>query len=99
MFSERILTPIYKFNMFEGKLIRFGRQVLSGQPMQVIFVFVGLALFVGAFNLWMRAKTQPEDLPMYSWRGHRKLSKGDVRMGAIACLIIGLIEVIAGLAL
>jgi hypothetical protein len=52
--------------------------------------------FLGALSLWIRAKTQPEDIPMYS-RAHRKLSKRDLHIAAIIFIILGIIYVIAGL--
>jgi len=67
--------------------------------MFVIPILMGLACFLAAIGLWTRAKTQPEDIPMYSFRGHRILSKRDVYVGAVLCLVIGIVFVITGLTL
>jgi hypothetical protein len=60
-------------------------------------ILIGLLAFLAAFSLWMRAKNQPEDIPMYSFLGHRRLSKWDGYIAAIGCLFMGMFFVWAGL--
>jgi len=65
--------------------------------MSVIPVLIGFALFLVAFDLWSRARKQPEDIPMYSLAGHRLLSRKDAYVGAFLSLIVGIVFVIVGL--
>ena len=67
--------------------------------MFVVPILMGLACFLAALSLWTRAKIQPEDIPMFSLRGHRILSKKDVHVGAVLFLIMGIVFVITGLTL
>ncbi len=64
--------------------------------MSVIPILIGLACFLVAFDLWSRAKKQPEDIPMYSNAGHRILSKKDAYVGALLSLIMGIVFVLVG---
>jgi len=65
--------------------------------MSVIPVLIGFACFLVAFDLWSRARKQPEDIPMYSLAGHRLLSRKDAYVGAFLSLIVGIVFVIVGL--
>jgi ABC-type phosphate transport system permease subunit len=65
--------------------------------MYVPAIIIGLFGFLGAIILWDSAKHQPEDISMYSMRGHRKLSKKGAYLGAIMCLLLGIFFLIGGL--
>lgn len=65
--------------------------------MYIPVIIIGLAGFLRAFAVWNRAKNQPEDIPIYSIVGHRKLSKKDAYLGAIMCLLLGKFFLVGGL--
>jgi len=65
--------------------------------MYIPAIIIGLTAFLGAFSVWDRVKHQPEDVPMYSLFGHRKLSKKDVYVGAVMLLLLGVFFFVGGL--
>jgi hypothetical protein len=67
--------------------------------MRVHLVLVGLLGYLASLSLWIRARKQPEDVPMYSLYGHRRLSRKDVYVGAIVFPVLGTLFVMTGLAL
>ena len=65
--------------------------------MYIPAIIIGLLNFLGAFAVWDRVKNQPEDIPMYSMWGNRKLSKKDAYLGAVMCLLLGIFFLVGGL--
>ncbi len=64
----------------------------------ILLIYVGLVTILGALILWHKAKTQPENVPVYN-RAGRLMSRKDMYTGAALFLILGIFFVIVGLVL
>jgi len=65
--------------------------------MYIPAILTGLLGFLGAFAAWDRARHQPDDVPMYSLVGHKKLSKREVYGAAVGALLMGIFFLVGGL--
>jgi hypothetical protein len=71
--------------------------VLSMDSLSIVRIITGLLAVLGAFVIWDRVRHQPEGIPMYSLRGHKKLTKKNAYVGAVVLGFLGVFYLITGL--